>query len=106
VVSLEQIEELARDIGREFQPTRVVLFGSHAYGKPTGDSDVDILVVIPHEGKSWRMASRIRDRVHPKFPVDLVVRTPEQVRHRLALGDCFFEEIVTRGKVLYESSDR
>ena len=106
MVSFEQISDLAQQIGRAFQPTRIVLFGSHAYGEPTADSDVDMLVVIPHKGKSWRMASEIRNRVHPRFPVDLVVRTPEQVNERLALGDCFIEEIVERGKVLYESSDR
>ena len=104
VATIEQIQELGRRIGREFDPKRVLLFGSHACGSPTSDSDVDILVVMPHEGKGWRMATRLRTRVRPKFPIDLIVRMPEQVHGRLSLGDCFFEEIIENGTVLYESS--
>ncbi len=105
-VTIEEIEAFARQIGRVFNPERVILFGSYAQGCPTRDSDADILVILRHEGKNWRMASQIRERLHPRFPLDLVVRTPEQVRERLALGDCFMKEITTKGKVLYESADR
>ena len=105
MVSMERIEELGRAIGREFRPQRVILFGSYAYGTSTEDSDVDLLVVMPHTGKAWRVASQIRARVRPRFPVDLVVRAPEQVRKRIALGDCFMKEITERGRVLYESAD-
>jgi predicted nucleotidyltransferase len=105
MTTLEQIEELGRDIGREFYPHRVMLFGSYAYGEPSADSDVDILVIMPHEGKGWRVASEIRGRLRPRFPLDLLVRTPEELRRRLALGDCFLKEIMLKGKVLYEAPD-
>lgn len=106
MIDMEQIEALGRAIAGQFRPERVLLFGSYAYGTPTEDSDVDILVVIPHEGKGWRVATEIRTRVQPAFPVDFVVRTPDEVRRRLALGDCFMREIIEKGKVLYESPDR
>ena len=105
MVHMEQIEALGRAIAGEFRPELVLLFGSYAYGTPTEDSDVDILVVLPHEGKGWRIATEIRTRLRPAFPVDFVVRTPKEVRRRLALGDCFMKEIIGKGKVLYESSD-
>ena len=73
VATIEQIQKLGRCIGREFDPKRVLLFGSHACDSPTSDLDVDILVVMPHEGKGWRMATRRRSRVRPKFPIDLIV---------------------------------
>ncbi|MHC4644471.1 MAG: nucleotidyltransferase domain-containing protein [Planctomycetota bacterium] len=101
---MEQIQELGRQIGREFHPERVVLFGSYAYGTAREDSDVDLLVVISHKGKGWRLAGKIRGRVCPQFPVDLLVRSPEQIRQRLKLGDCFLKEITEQGKVLYEST--
>jgi len=47
VVSMEQIEEFGRRIGEQFKPERVILFGSYAYGTPTPDSDVDLLVIMP-----------------------------------------------------------
>jgi len=103
---IQEIEDWGRRVGREFHPERVVLFGSHANGSPTADSDVDILVIMPHEGKGWQMASAIRRRVRPRFAMDLLVRTPEQVRRRIGLGDCFLQEVLEKGKVLYESADR
>jgi predicted nucleotidyltransferase len=91
-------------VAAEFHPQRVVLLGSYAFGKPTPDSDVDLLVVMPHEGPAARQAARIRNRGHAGLPVDLLVRRPETVRRRLAMGDCFIEDILDQGKTQYEGS--
>ena len=104
MVGIKQIKALGQRIGREFHPERVVLFGSYASGTATEDSDVDMLVVISHKGKGWRLAGKIRGRVNPQFPVDLLVRSPKQIKERLNLGDCFLKEITEKGKVLYEST--
>ncbi len=106
MVALSAIHELADRIAAAFGPEQIVLFGSYAYGRPTPDSDVDLLIVMRHEGKSWDAAARIRGTVRPRFPVDLLVRTPQKLRERLDMGDVFLREIVTRGRVLYETSDR
>jgi uncharacterized protein len=79
------------------------LFGSYAYGEPTADSDVDLLVVRPFEGHPFRKAAEILNQIRPAFSVDLLVRTAEEIDERLILGDFFLREVVTRGKVLYES---
>jgi predicted nucleotidyltransferase len=102
MVSLKDIQAFVDRIARNFHPERIILFGSYAWGKPTPDSDVDLLVVLPFQGKNWKMASKIRKRIHPPFPVDLVVRTSEQLQQRLKQGDGFFEDITQQGKVLYE----
>lgn len=104
LVTMKQIEALCQRIGREFDPIRIILFGSYAYGAATEDSDVDLLVIVPHKGKGWRLAGKIRGRVRPRFPLDLLVRSPEQINERLSLGDCFLKEITEKGKVLYESA--
>ncbi len=104
MVGMEQIRALSQQIAREFHPERVVLFGSYAYGTATEDSDVDLLVVMPYKGKGWRLAGKIRGHVRPQFPVDLLVRSPEQIRRRLSLGDCFLKEVTEKGRVLYESA--
>jgi len=103
MVAMNDIQELANRIAREFHPQRIILFGSHAFGSPKPDSDVDLMVVAPYRGKSWEMATRIRGRVEPTFPLDLLVRSPEQVNERVALGDPFLTEVVQCGKVLYEA---
>ncbi len=105
MVTVKQIEKLGRSIGREFMPDRVILVGSYAWGKPSDDSDVDILVILPFKGKSVRKSVEMRMRLRPSFPVDIIIRTPENVRKRLKMGDEFMQEIMEEGKVLYEADN-
>jgi len=85
------------------RPEKVILFGSFAHGKPTPDSDVDLLVIMESNQSVHRRSAEVSDILYPRpFPVDIIVRTPKEVDERLALGDCFFEEIMNKGKVLYE----
>ena len=99
------IKEFCERVGKEFRPRRIILFGSYAYGKPTEDSDVDLLVVMPFQGNGMRKAVEIETKIPPRFPLDLVVRSPRQMRSRLALHDFFLQEVVEKGKLLYESPD-
>lgn len=100
-----KIAALAKRIAGRFRPDRIILFGSHAYGRPTPDSDVDLLVVMKTSRRPAEQAAGIRRVVSFPFPVDLLVRTPRQIQQRLAMGDCFIREILTEGKVLYEAPD-
>ena len=101
----DTIQGLASRIGKAFHPRRIVLFGSYAYGHPTADSDVDLLIEMPHEGKPWQTATAIRREVQAAFPVDYLVRSSEELAHRIAMGDCFVREIVEKGEVLYAAPD-
>ena len=103
------IKKLCTQIAREFQPEKIILFGSQAYGRPQAESDIDLLVVMPYEGSPFRQAGIILSHVIPQLgvlPIDLLVRTAEQVSERLAIGDRFMREILERGKVMYEASNR
>ena len=104
MVEMKEIRYLSSQIAREFSPDRIILFGSHAYGQPGNDSDVDILVVLPFKGKPVRKAIEIRNKVNAAVPLDLIVRTPEQVADRLAQNDWFMREIVERGRTLYDAN--
>jgi predicted nucleotidyltransferase len=99
------IRRYARAIAEEFRPDRIILFGSYAYGAPHEDSDVDLLVVMPARNQHDQ-AVRIRGRLAAPFPVDLIVRTPEQMRWRLEQGESFLTAIVSQGKLLYEKDDK
>ena len=105
MVSLKEISEVAARIGRDFRPRKVILFGSYACGKPTEDSDVDLFVVMPFRGDEAYKAAEIRLAIHSPFPLDLIVRTPAEVRRRLAMEDWFIMDILEKGKVLYEAPD-
>ena len=85
-------------------PKKIILFGSHASGKPNRDSDVDLLVVMQSRKKPVELAVQVSKTLHfHPFPIDILVRTPQELKKRLLLGDVFFREILTKGKVLYES---
>jgi predicted nucleotidyltransferase len=99
------IRRFAREVAERFDPDKIILFGSYAYGQPHEDSDVDILVVMPARGEISQ-AVRIQMAVHAPFPMDLIVRTPEHLAARLAEGDSFFQEVVTKGKLLHEKKNR
>jgi predicted nucleotidyltransferase len=103
MVGLTDIQQIYEKIQREFKPDKIVLFGSYAWGTPRDDSDVDLLVILPYQGKAWRMASSIREQVQSCFPLDILVRNTEQIQARLAINDSFLTDIMTRGKVVYEA---
>jgi len=104
MISRQAIRKFANEVARRFKPARIILFGSYAYGRPTADSDVDLLVVMPCKGRSLDAAFDVRLAVEAGFPLDLIVRTPAELRRRLALGDYFLREIVDKGIVVYEGA--
>jgi uncharacterized protein len=75
------IRRYARAIAAKFHPDTIILFGSHAYGTPHEDSDVDLLVVMP--ARQLDQAYRIRLALTAPFALDLIVRTPKEMAWRL-----------------------
>ena len=102
-ISMRAIRSLARRIAEEFQPEKIILFGSYAYGKPEPESDVDLLVVMDTPLRARQQRLEISRALSPRpFPLDIIIQTPQQMKERLAMGDPFLLEITNRGKVLYE----
>jgi predicted nucleotidyltransferase len=95
------IRRFARQVAEQFQPEKIVLFGSYAYGTPHADSDVDILVIMPCRNQ-LDQAFKIRMAIPAPFPMDLIVRKPNNIKWRLEEGELFHTEILTKGKALYE----
>lgn len=96
------IRNLCKRIAEAYHPEKIILFGSHAYGKPTPESDVDLLIVMNYKGRPIEQMLKIQDELDIVTPVDLLVRTPEEVSERLHDGDMFIVDIMRRGKVMYE----
>jgi predicted nucleotidyltransferase len=104
-IPMRVIRRYVREVAQTFQPDKIILFGSYAYGTPHADSDVDILVIMPARNQIDQ-AFKIRCAVPTRFPMDLIVRTPASMKWRLAEGDLFHTDIVNRGRVLYEKDDK
>jgi predicted nucleotidyltransferase len=86
-----------------FNLYQIIVFGSQVYGQPDPDSDVDLLIVMESDERPAQRAAQISKLLQPRpFPLDILVRTPEEIRQRLEIGDYFMQEVMEQGKVLYE----
>ncbi len=103
-IPMSAIRRYARQIAETFQPDKIILFGSYAYGQPHEWSDVDILVVMPAYNQISK-ALRIINTLEAPFALELIVRTPKRLRRDWEDGDWFLREILAKGKVLYEKAD-
>ncbi len=100
----EVILNVVEQIKAKFQPNKIILFGSYAYGNPRPESDVDLLIVMPTKLKPSQQAIKIMRDIEFHFGLELVVKTPDDLKKRLKLGDFFLKEVVEKGVILYESN--
>lgn len=102
LITEDKIQEVADKIAREFNPDKIILFGSYAWGSPDLDSDVD-LFVIKGTDDTRQLARDISGAIHPRpFALDILVYRPHVVEEELQVGDYFVEDVMNNGKVLYE----
>lgn len=106
-ITEDKIRQAVQKIVDAVHPDKVILFGSYAYGTPNDDSDVDLFVVMESNQSIRARTIQLSEILYPRpFPLDIITRTPAELKERLEIGDCFFKEIVTKGKVLYERVSR
>jgi predicted nucleotidyltransferase len=103
-IPMSAIRRYAHQIAERFQPEKIILFGSYAYGQPHEWSDVDLLVVMPAYDEV-NQSIRIMNTLKSPFSLDLIVRTPERLRRDWEDGDWFLREVLAKGRVLYEKAD-
>lgn len=104
---MKTIRSIAKHIAQRFDPEQIILFGSHAYGKPTAESDVDLLVVMDTPGDEMEAILQFSPSLPIlSFNVDVIVRSRRTLERRKRLGDWFLREVTQKGKVLYERTDQ
>jgi len=100
------IKKIVDTLVEKYDPDKIVLFGSYAYGISDEDSDLDLLIIKDREKKRrvdrFVEVKRLIFDLEIKIPVSPVVLTNDEAKERLDMGDDFLEEILTKGKVLYE----
>jgi predicted nucleotidyltransferase len=106
MIDEKSILEVRDSIAAEFKPQRIIMFGSYADGTHAENSDLDLLIIMKYVGSGLRKAVEILNRVNPRIPVDLVVKTPEDIEERIKASDFFLTDILNRGRVLYEAPDQ
>lgn len=99
----KQIKSLVSKIAKKYSPERVYLFGSYAWGNPTVDSDVDLFIVKNTAKPQKKRRRELRGLLFGSgVPFDLFIYTPDEISNRLKIGDFFIEDIVNKGKILYD----
>jgi predicted nucleotidyltransferase len=105
-VKIDQlIAQLVETIGREYKPRKIILFGSYASGRPSEDSDIDLLIVKDTDARIIDRFVEVKRLIYDpqlRIPVSPLVYTPQEIEERLDMGDDFVKEIMSEGKVLYE----
>jgi len=98
----EKIDKIVESI-KPYDPEKIILFGSHAWGKPNRDSDFDLMVVKDTEDKFSDRYCKVRKLLRNiDAPFDILVMTPAEIEKRQKLNDFFINDILERGKSLYE----
>src|SRR5438874_13613184 len=105
MVNVADILKFVDEVAAKVRPQRIVLFGSYAYGTPTEDSDVDLLVIMNYRGPNHDQIIKIRQSVPYTFPMDLLVHSERDISRRVEGNDCFLQEIIKKGVILYDASD-
>ncbi len=102
-VPMRTIRLIASRIAQDYQPEKIILFGSYAYGKPTPNSDIDMLVIMDSSRNEVEAAGEILKALPPQpFSIDLLVRSQATIDRRIEMGDWFLKEATSQGIALYE----
>ena len=101
-ITQQKIKKICQVIAEKFKPEKIILFGSFAWGRPTFDSDVDLLIIKKTKKDFIQTQMKVRRIINGELPVDILVKTPAELEKRLRLRDFFFEDVIKKGKVIYE----
>lgn len=106
LVTRDALEAFSKRVVAQFSPRQVVLFGSMARGEARWDSDADLLVVMPFEGKPRDTVEALLAAGAADFPLDLHLRRPEEIGPRYRWGDPYIREALDHGELLHGEFDR
>lgn len=99
----KELKKIVKKIVEYYRPEKIILFGSQAREKGERDSDFDLFIIKRTKKDFFSRIQKIEELLWGrKIPLDILVYTPEQIKRRLAMGDFFVEEILNKGKILYE----
>jgi len=98
----KEIKKVVNQIVKNYKPEKIILFGSFVYGKPKASSDIDLLILKKTKQRKVERIKKVLMETESHFPLEPLVYTPEELKKRLRLGDFFFENIIKKGKIMYE----
>ena len=99
----KEINKIKKKIVSKYRPEKIIIFGSYVWEGFTPDSDVDFFIIKNTKKRKLDRMYEVDKLLHGrKIPVDILVYTPKETKERLGLGDSFVEDVIKRGKLIYE----
>ncbi len=102
--AMKLIKVITKKIQDNYNPEKIILFGSYAYGKPKKDSDIDLLIIKKTNARHIDRSTKVREILQEEnrlIAIEPLVYTPEEINQRLKIEDDFIKNIINDGKVLY-----
>lgn len=102
--SMKLIKIITQKIKDNYNPEKIILFGSYAYGKPKKDSDIDLLIIKKTNARHIDRSTKVRKILQEEnrlIAIEPLVYTPEEIAQRVEIEDDFIRNIMNEGKVLY-----
>lgn len=103
IIAEQKIKEIANKIIKEYEPEKIILFGSWAWGEPGPDSDADLLIVKKSQKSRPEREREVQAFLYPReMPLDFLIYSPEELQMSINKNhNLFLEDIIRNGKVLY-----
>lgn len=95
------LAQIVEDL-KKYDPEKIILFGSHAWGTPNENSDLDFFIIKESDKPRNKLFRELYDclTIYP-CPMDFIIMTPKQIEQRKLIGDLFIKEVLEKGKTLY-----
>ena len=102
-INPSHLETAVLRLRAEFQPEEIYLFGSHAWGTPTDDSDLDLMVIVPSSDERPIRRDQRAQLCLGRLPVsaDILVRTRREVERVRHLAGSLTHHVLRNGRKLY-----
>ncbi|MFH1838458.1 MAG: nucleotidyltransferase domain-containing protein [Candidatus Kuenenbacteria bacterium] len=97
----KNLKQIIKDL-KPYKPEKIILYGSCARGDFRKNSDIDLFIIKKTKKDFFNRLDDVNKLINHKVPMDIFVFTPKEIKKRLDLEDFFFEEIIQKGKVIYE----
>jgi predicted nucleotidyltransferase len=96
------VQAIVERVVAGYRPSKIILFGSYAYGQP--DKDIDLLIIKETPERFLDRVDKVREAAagaHPCIPFEPIVLTPAEIEEGLRSGNQFIAEILQKGELLY-----
>ena len=102
---MPNLPAITKKIVKNYNPEKIILFGSRARGDAHQDSDVDLFIIKKTRDPRIERIIKVDKLFSPRyFSLDLIIRTPQEVKKAESKNNFFIKEILNSGKILYSKA--